>query len=148
MTRGSIIWSLSPDAQRQIREQIKAQEAAKERGPIPTPTHLEYQNKFGARKTQYRSVQGFEYICDSALEARHAAGLDMGITAKTVRFWIPQVPFLLPGGVRYKVDFFVLWAAGNFSFQDCKGRDTPQSILKRKQVFACYGVSVEIVRKA
>ncbi len=130
------ILSLGPDAQRQVREQLQAHA----KPPTPTP-------KYKNRKTVYRSTQGFERCYDSKFEARTAAYYDHLIQIGMLRCWVPQVPFLLPGGVRLVVDFMLMWTGGEVTFADAKGRETQASINKRKQVKAIYGVDVEIVTK-
>jgi hypothetical protein len=132
---GTSILSLGPDAQRQIAEQLRGQPEAAVVG------------KYRNRRTAYKSVQGFERAYDSALEARQAALYDYGIERGLIKLWLPQVPFPLPGGVTYRADFMLVLADGRVKFIDCKGRDTQASINKRKQVFALFGVEVEIVRK-
>lgn len=101
-------------------------------------------SKYGAVKTVYRSIQGFERTYDSKREAAFAAELDLRIKAGDVAWWLPQVPIPLPGGVTYRADFMVMLTV--LRFYDVKGFDTPASILKRKQVKALFGIDVEIVR--
>ena len=95
--------------------------------------------KFHNSPTIYNSIQGFERRYDSKKEAAFAFGLD-----HTEGWWIPQVPFPLPGGVTYRADFMHVGADGKPRFYDVKGRDTQASINKRKQVFALYGITVEL----
>jgi hypothetical protein len=147
VTRNASIADFSPVYQRQIAEKLGQQKTVV-RAPLPLPANLEYQSKFGNRRTAYKSVQGFERAYDSALEARTAAMYDLGINTGLIKAWLPQVPFLLPGGVRYVADFLVLWADGRVAFVDAKGRDTQASINKRKQVLALYGIEIELVRAA
>jgi len=56
---------------------------------------------------------------------------------KVIQF-LRQVPFYLPGGVKYICDFQVFWANGEVSFEDVKGIKTPQYITKKKLVEALY----------
>ena len=95
--------------------------------------------KYRNTPTIYKSIQGFERRYDSKKEAAFAFGLD-----HTEGWWIPQVPFPLPGGVTYRADFMHVGADGKPRFYDVKGRDTQASINKRKQVFALYGITVEL----
>ena len=141
MARGSIIPALGPDAQRQIAEDYRKRPVRSEtdkawRAAYPPETQP---RKYRNTPTIYKSAQGFERRYDSKKEAAFAFGLD-----HTEGWWIPQVPFPLPGGVTYRADFMHVGADGKPRFYDVKGRDTQASINKRKQVFALYGITVEL----
>jgi hypothetical protein len=167
---GTSVLSLGPDAQRQAREQIVADEqrralAAKPicgtclgTGIMPRFDGRDCRcpecrgsgepgtrRKFGNIPTVYKSTQGFERRYDSTGEANYAATLDQGIAAGLVKWWLPQVAFPLPGGVTYRCDFVVQWT-DRLAVIDFKGADTQSSINKRKQVKACFGIEVELVR--
>jgi len=62
-----------------------------------------------------------------------------------LKFFLLQVPFLLPGGVRYLLDFLVVRVDGSIEYIDVKGFMTPISKLKIKQVEALYGIPIKIV---
>jgi len=84
---------------------------------------------------------------DSKAEARfwqHLMGLkQVGVIVQVLR----QVPFHLPGGVKYICDFQVFEADGDVRFIDVKGMDTPASRLKRKQVAELYApIEIEVVK--
>jgi hypothetical protein len=64
-----------------------------------------------------------------------------------VIFFLRQVPFDLPGGVRYVVDFQVFLANGEVEFVDTKGKDTALSIAKRKMVEDLYPIEILIVTR-
>lgn len=136
---GISITQLGPDAQRQVREKLARKHAA--------VSIQEQRPKFGNKKTQYRSVQGFTRVYDSMLEARVAERNDFGISAGLIKHWLPQVPILLPGGVRLVVDFLVFWADGRASWIDAKGKETQASKNKRKQARECFGIEIEIVTR-
>jgi hypothetical protein len=59
-----------------------------------------------------------------------------------VLFFLRQVPFHLPGGVKYLCDFMVFWNDGNVTIEDVKGVKTPMYILKKKQVEEIYPVKI------
>ena len=154
------ILSLGPDAQRQVREQLaRAQNRCPkcnteigchggcDCGYCSPKIDATLIPKYKNRKTVYRSTQGFERCYDSKLEARIAQRYDDMVAIGRLRCWVPQIPFLLPGGVRLVVDFMLIWKDGSVSFTDAKGRETQASINKRKQVKAIYGIDVEIVTK-
>lgn len=64
-----------------------------------------------------------------------------------ILFFLRQVPFVLPGNIRYLVDFCLFMDDGHVVFVDVKGVDTPVSSLKIKQVEHIYPVNIEIFRK-
>jgi len=64
-----------------------------------------------------------------------------------VLFFLRQIPFDLPGKVRYVCDFQVFYANGEISFIDTKGKDTALSQAKRKMVEDLYPVTIEIVSR-
>lgn len=99
-------------------------------------------SKYGSTPTKVGDVQ-----CASKLEANYYKHLELLQKAGEVSFFLFQIPFRLEGNVKYVVDFVVFYADGNIEFVDTKGRDTPISILKRKQVEARYPVEIKIVRK-
>ena len=84
---------------------------------------------------------------DSKLEARYYAALKVLVRSGQVAYFLRQVPFHLPGKVTYRCDFQVFWKEGVVSYVDVKGRDTPMSRLKRKQVEDLYPVKIELVSK-
>lgn len=84
---------------------------------------------------------------DSKLEARFYEKLKAMVQAKELGYFLRQVPFHLPGNVTYRCDFQLFWSNGEVSYIDVKGRDTPMSRLKRKQVEDLYPVTIEVVNK-
>ena len=60
-----------------------------------------------------------------------------------IDFFLMQVPFILPGPVRYRLDFMVFWADKTVTFEDVKGHKTDLYILKKKQVEELYGIEIE-----
>jgi hypothetical protein len=53
-----------------------------------------------------------------------------------------QVPFRLPGGTKYVLDFLVFWADGHQTFEDSKGVRTPMYVMKKRQVEALYPIRI------
>ena len=84
---------------------------------------------------------------DSKLEARYYNLLKVLVRSGQVEYFLRQVPFHLPGRVTYRCDFQVFWKAKEVTYVDVKGRDTPMSRLKRKQVEDLYPVKIELVSK-
>jgi hypothetical protein len=105
-------------------------------------------SKYNAKRTAYKSVQGFERVYASKAEAERAKTLDDMVTWKTVRWWLPQVPIPLPGGVKMVADFLIFWKDGSVSFEDVKGVVTQTFTNKSKQAKSQFGITVEIVGKS
>lgn len=102
-------------------------------------TSYEKPTKYRSRRTIYNGIS-----FASKKEADHAQMLDMAIQAGAVKYWLRQVPFQL-SETRYFADFQVFYPDGSVRYFDVKGYDTPLSKLKRKQVKALYGVTIELV---
>lgn len=83
----------------------------------------------------------------SRLERRYYDQLKMRQISGEVVMFLRQVPFDLPGNVKYVCDFQVFLATGDVEFIDTKGRDTKMSIAKRKMVEELYPVEIKIVTK-
>ena len=98
-------------------------------------------HKFNATRTEHG---GRKY--DSKAEAKYAAALELRKAAGEVVFWLEQVPILLPGNVRYRVDFLEFHADNTVHFVDVKGMTTPMFTLKKKQVEALYPIEIEVVK--
>ena len=96
-------------------------------------------HKFNAQKTE---LDGIRF--DSKKEARYYQTLKLKVKAGIVLFFLRQVPFDLPGNVKYRVDFQEFHADGTVHFIDVKGFDTQMGILKRKQAEALYPIKIEI----
>ena len=98
-------------------------------------------HKFHAKPTEFG---GRTY--PSKAQARYAQELELRKRAGEVLFWLEEVPFGLPGGIKYRLDFLEFWANGEVHCVEVKGMDTPVGKLKIQQVEALYPVKVEIVR--
>lgn len=96
-------------------------------------------HKFNAVRTE---LDGFKF--DSKKEGKYYQELKLKVKAGEVVFFLRQVPFHLPGNVRYVVDFQEFHSDGTTHFIDVKGMDTPMSKMKRKQVEAIYPVKIEL----
>lgn len=99
-------------------------------------------NKYGATATV---IDGIRFA--SKAEANYYVGLTVARKSGDLRFFLRQVPFDLPGGVRYLCDFVEFWKNGDMRFIDVKGHKTNEYILKKKQVEALYPVEITEVRK-
>jgi hypothetical protein len=109
------------------------------------PSGPRRRNKYGVAPREERSVDGI--VFDSKAEAARWRELEALRREGAVRFVLRQVPFHLPGGVRYVCDFAVFWADGRTTFEDVKGHATEVYRLKKRQVEALYPVAIEEVRR-
>lgn len=99
-------------------------------------------HKFGAIRCE-RDGKSFP----SKLEARYYDKLRLLQNNGQVLFFLRQIPFDLPGKIKYVCDFQVFYSNGEISFVDTKGKDTALSQTKRKMVEELYPVTIEIVSK-
>ena len=98
-------------------------------------------HKYAAVATE---VDGIRF--DSKKEARYYAGLKIKQAAGEVVQFLRQVPFHLPGGVRYVCDFMEFRANGTVHFIDTKGVLTESFKAKKRMVEAIYApIIIEIV---
>jgi len=86
-------------------------------------------SKYGNKKTV---VDGIKF--DSKKEADYYVRLKLAKQSGDLVMFQMQVPFLLPGGVKYLVDFQEFWADGAVRFVDVKGHRTKEYIMKKKMV--------------
>jgi uncharacterized protein DUF1064 len=114
---------------------------ALQRNEVPT--------KYGNKRVV---VDGWPF--DSKLEAARYSELKLLRKSGAVKWFICQVPFRLPGGIIYRADFVVVWAASSpepkdeqVTVEDCKGARTSVSINKIKQVEELYGIKVTIITR-
>lgn len=99
-----------------------------------------HKHKFNAVKT---AVDGIKFA--SKKEAKYYQQLNLRKMAGEIVFFLRQVPFHLPGGVTYRVDFQEFHADGSVHFIDVKGFSTKDFIMKKKMVEDLYPVEIEIV---
>ena len=96
---------------------------------------MRFNHKFGAKRTE---LDGIKFA--SKREAKAYQDLDLRKKAGDVIFFLRQVPFFLPGGVRYVVDFVSFDKDGSVHFIDAKGMKTPMYIAKKKMVESIYPI--------
>jgi len=94
-------------------------------------------HKFNAVRTE---VDGISFA--SKKEAHYYAQLCLARKAGDLLFFLRQVPFHLPGGIRYVCDFAEFWKTGEVRFTDTKGYKTSEYKAKKKMVEALYPVSI------
>lgn len=96
-------------------------------------------HKFSAERTE---LDGIKF--QSKKEANYYAQLLVRQRIGEVVFFLRQVPFHLPGGTKYVVDFQEFMADGTIRFVDVKGFKTKEFIRAKKQVEAIYPVQIEL----
>jgi len=104
--------------------------------------------RFATHKFKAKAVVCDEMRFPSKLEAHVYAKLKLEQKAGLVLFFLRQVPFHLPGGVKYVCDFVVFYVDGSVKFIDAKGMETPEFKMKKKMVEDLYPVTIEIVKRA
>jgi len=57
-------------------------------------------------------------------------------------FFLRQVPFHLPGNVKYVCDFMSFWKDGAVTIEDVKGFKTPMYKTKKKILEATYPIEI------
>lgn len=102
--------------------------------------HKVKRTKFNAKP---KEVDGIRF--DSKKEADYYLKLKYAKKAGDVVMFLRQVPFDLPGGVKYRLDFQEFWADGTVRFVDVKGYATEVYKLKKAQVEALYPIQIEEV---
>jgi len=94
-------------------------------------------------KNQITEVDGIKFR--SKKEARYYRELLQKQKQGHIIFFLRQVPFYLPGNVKYVCDFVEFHASGEVQFIDVKGHRTKTYIKNKKMVEALY--PVEIIEK-
>ncbi len=95
-------------------------------------------HKFRAKQTVTDGI-----IFSSKKEAKRYEELKLLQSAGEVLFFLDQVPFRLPGGVKYRCDFLVFWADGTCTIEDVKGMKTDMYNTKKKILEALYPVEIK-----
>ena len=103
-------------------------------------------SKYNSKTT---TIDGINF--DSRLEAAYYLQLETEKKMGTVKYYLRQVPFHLPGGIQYRVDFMVVRPQGNtirIDYIDVKGVITQTYRMKKKIVEDLYPVKIIEVTKA
>jgi len=64
---------------------------------------------------------------------------------KEIKFFLCQVPFRLPGKIKYLLDFMIFELDGSITYVDVKGFMTETARIKLAQVKDLYQINVTIV---
>ena len=99
-------------------------------------------HKFGAKPTV---LNGIKY--HSKLEARYSERLEFLKKSGDILFYLRQVPFDLPGKIKFRLDFMEFWQNGDVILTECKGYMTSDARIKLAQVIDLYNVKINIVKK-
>ncbi|MDD3881925.1 MAG: DUF1064 domain-containing protein [Eubacteriales bacterium] len=109
-------------------------------GDAPTQPR---RSKYGNQRTE---IDGEVY--DSKHEAEIAKQLMYRGGCGEFKAVARQVPFFLPGGVKYVADFVVLLPDGSYQVLDAKSEATKQNAvyrLKKRQMRECLGIEIQEV---
>jgi hypothetical protein len=94
-------------------------------------------HKFRAIPTE---LNGIKFA--SRKEAKRYRELRLLEKSGELLFFLRQVPFHLPGNVKYVCDFLCFWKDSDITIEDVKGIKMPMYVLKKKQVEAIYPVKI------
>lgn len=97
-------------------------------------------SKYGNNRVEYNGIK-----FDSQHEANVYAELMIRKKAGQIKAVLRQVPFDLPGSIRYFADFCVINLDNTIEVMDAKSEVTRQNrvyINKKKQVKACWGIDI------
>ena len=119
------------------------------KGHITVATTVPVNQVKPSKQSKYKServeVDGYKF--DSKLEAAHYLQLKEQQKLGEVLYFLMQVPIILTGGIRYRVDFQVFYRNGNVSYQDTKFIETKEFKLKMKLLKVCYPlIKIELIR--
>lgn len=100
------------------------------------------------KRSKYGSVRCSEdgINFDSIAERRYYRELKARKDAGEIEYFLMQVPFHLPGSIKYFCDFMVVENGGAVRYVDVKGVQTRVFINKKKQTEALYPVKIEVVK--
>lgn len=103
---------------------------------------MRYKHKFMAKP-----VEDDGQFFASTLEWKYFKHLKLLQACGEVLFFLRQVPFHLPGGVKYVVDYQIFYKNGDIVFVDVKGLETDTFKFKVKIVETIYPVDIKIVKR-
>ena len=125
------------------------------KSPMDLPPHLraQVQNYLQPAQPKRQKYGNKPVTADgirfpSLLERDRYEQLKLLWLAGEVRWFVRQVSFDLPGGVRYVSDFVVIWANNPVTVEDAKGVLKQETRNKLKQVREKYGITVDLVERA
>lgn len=101
--------------------------------------------KRGKFNASHPVIDGIRF--DSALEAKYYLLLKWRISIGDLDYIIRQVPFDLPGGIKYRADFAEFKSGEPVVYTDVKGIETKDFVRNKKQVEALYPVTINVIKK-
>ncbi len=101
----------------------------------------------GKSKYKNKRVRVDGILFDSKAEAAYYGYLLLLKKACEVSYFLMQVPFLLEGGVKYRLDFMVFYSCGRIENIDVKGVVTELFRVKKKMVEARYPVKIRCLKR-
>ena len=116
--------------------------------PVSSDSVAEMEEKPKRRKYGNERVQVDGIMFDSRKEARYYEELMLRRKAGDLKLVLLQVPFILPGKIRYKADFLTIDRDGNYEVIDVKSEATRRNrvyINKKKQMKAIWGIEIREV---
>ena len=119
------------------KEEDMSEEQLRSIGRLATKTK---RDKYNRSPVQERTADGI--IFDSKKEMNYYLRLKLD---QDVLYFLRQVPFHLPAGIKYLADFIVFYKNGTYDIIDCKGMKTAMYKLKKKQVEALYPIKIKEV---
>lgn len=102
------------------------------------------QGKLSKYKNEPVEVDGMRF--DSIAEATYYQRLKIMLQAGELTHFLRQVPFDLPGGVKYRLDFLVFYTDGLIDHVDVKGAFTEVFRIKKRQVEALYPIKIRCLK--
>ena len=106
----------------------------------PDLKELYAKNKKSKYNNEYTILDGIKF--QSIKEANRYVELKRLKLTGEIKFFLMQVPFMLPGNIKYLLDFLVIWENGSITYEDVKGHKTQVYINKKKQVESLYPIKI------
>ena len=134
------------ELRRRYQQRTREAEAHEAEQSRPLDSRNESYGKPRKYRNQRVTVDGKTF--DSKHEAEVYADLMLRRRAGELRIVMRQVPFDLPGGIRYIADFCTVDSAGRFDVLDAKSPITRRDrvyVNKRKQMLSEWGITVKEV---
>jgi hypothetical protein len=97
-------------------------------------------NKYNATKAMFDGI-----TFASKKECEYYVKLKFLKADKAIKYFLRQIPFDLPGGVKYRCDFMVVHNDQHIQYIDVKGFKTKEFIMKKKMVEALYPIEITVV---
>ena len=113
----------------------------------PAPSEAEKVNKYHVASKEKRTYKGILFASRKEMLWYR----DWDLHHHTDEICLRQVPFALPGGTTYRLDFMLLFPRDTvplswlIRYVEVKGKRLPMGELKMRQVEELYGIHIEVV---